>query len=81
MNNIAKTSIVIALCAGAIFVLEAKTTYRDAMGRKQGTAEVDRYGKTTYRDAQGRIMGTSTADRYGKTTYRDAQGRIQGSKK
>ena len=81
MDNILKTFLIIVICAGAISVAEAKTTYRDAMGRKQGTSEVDRYGKTTYRDAQGRIMGTSTTDRYGKTTYRDAQGRIQGSKK
>lgn len=81
MNNILKAFLITVICAGAISVAEAKTTYRDAMGRRQGTSEVDRYGKTTYRDAQGRIMGTSTTDRYGKTTYRDAQGRIQGSKK
>jgi hypothetical protein len=35
-----------------------KITYRDSLGRKQGTAETDRYGKTTYRDAQGRIQGS-----------------------
>jgi hypothetical protein len=56
-------------------------TYRDSLGRKQGTAETDRYGKTTFRDAQGRKQGSFETDRYGKTTYRDAQGRIQGSKK
>jgi hypothetical protein len=81
MNKIIKAVVVGFVCVGGVFVVEAKSTYRDAMGRKQGTAEVDRYGKTTYRDAQGRITGTSSTDRYGKTTYRDAQGRIQGSKK
>jgi hypothetical protein len=35
-----------------------KTTYRDALGRRQGSSTTDRYGKTTYRDAQGRIQGT-----------------------
>ena len=66
---------------GAFFAVEAKATYRDAMGRKQGTAEVDRYGKTTYRDSLGRKQGTAETDRYGKTTFRDSMGRKQGSKK
>lgn len=80
MNKILKKSILVLLCTSAFCVAEAKSTYRDSLGRKQGSSEVDRYGKTTYRDAQGRITGTSTTDRYGKTTYRDAQGRIKGSK-
>ena len=58
MNSILKTFLIIVICAGAIFVLEAKTTYRDAQGRIQGTSTTDRSGKTTYRDAQGRIKGT-----------------------
>ena len=37
-----------------------KTTYRDSMGRTQGTSSTDRYGKTTYRDAMGRTQGTSS---------------------
>jgi hypothetical protein len=35
-----------------------KTTYRDSMGRLQGTKTTDSYGKTTYRDAMGRVVGT-----------------------
>ena len=70
----------IAIVGGAVRADE-KVTYRDSMGRIQGTMTTDRYGKTTVRDAQGRIQGTATTDRYGKTTYRDAQGRIQGTKR
>ena len=81
MKNIVKTVVVGVVCVGCVFAVEAKTTYRDAMGRMQGTAEVYRYGKTTYRDSLGRKQGSSETDRYGKTTYRDAQGRIQRSKK
>ena len=55
-------------------------TYRDAMGRRQGTATKDSYGRTTYRDAMGRSQGTATTDSYGKTTYRDAAGRVVGTK-
>lgn len=66
---------------GVVGFADTRTTYRDAMGRVQGTVSTDRYGTTTYRDAQGRIQGSSTTDRYGTTTYRDAQGRIQGTKK
>ena len=70
-----------ALLAAATFTVSAETTtYRDAMGRVQGSKTTDRYGKTTYRDAQGRVQGTATTDRYGKTTYRDAMGRTQGTK-
>ena len=46
------------LFAGFVLDADAKTVYRDALGRKQGTSETDRYGKTTYRDAQGRIQGS-----------------------
>ena len=73
--------------AAAIAVLLAnadaasKVTYRDSLGRQQGTATTDSRGKTTFRDSLGRQQGTATTDRYGKTTYRDAQGRIQGTKK
>ena len=81
MNKIVKTVVAGVVCVGCVFAAQAKTTYRDSLGRKQGTAEVDRYGKTTYRDSLGRKQGSSETDRYGKTTYRDAQGRIQGSKK
>ena len=81
MKTIVKKAVCIFLCAGALAVAEAKTVYRDALGRRQGSSTTDRYGKTTYRDAMGRVTGTSTTDRYGKTTYRDAQGRIQGTGK
>ena len=81
MNKIIKAFVVGFVCMGSVFAVEAKTTYRDAMGRKQGTAEVDRYGKTTYRDSLGRKQGTAETDRYGKTTFRDSMGRKQGSKK
>ena len=77
-----KLSMALAVtCVGMAVFSQTKTTYRDSMGRIQGTVTTDRYGKTTYRDSMGRIQGTATTDRYGKTTYRDAQGRIQGSKK
>ena len=80
-NIMKKTFVVTVLCIGPILAADTKTIYRDAMGRKQGSAEMDRNGKTTYRDSLGRKQGTAETDRYGKTTYRDAQGRIQGSKK
>ena len=81
MNNAKK----MILAAGvavmtAVCMADTKTTYRDSMGRVQGSHTTDRYGKTTYRDAQGRVQGTMTTDNYGKTTWRDAQGRVQGSK-
>ena len=53
MNKIIKAVVVGFVCVGSVWALEAKMTYRDAMGRKQGTSEVDRYGKTTYRDSLG----------------------------
>ena len=56
-----------------------KTTYRDYLGRLQGSSQTDKYGKTTYRDAAGRTQGSVTTDQYGKTTWRDSSGRIQGS--
>lgn len=58
MNNILKAFLITVICAGAISVAEAKTTYRDAQGRIMGPSTTDRYGKTTYRDAQGRIQGS-----------------------
>ena len=79
-----KTKMVIAAAIAVLLAnadAASKVTYRDSLGRQQGSATTDSRGKTTYRDAQGRIIGTLTTDRYGKTTYRDAQGRIQGSKK
>ena len=61
MNNTAKTimAAALAVCV-AVCLANTKTTYRDSMGRLQGTATTDRYGKTTYRDAQGRMQGTKT---------------------
>ena len=78
-----KTAIAIAcsVLMAAAFADTGKQTYRDSMGRNQGTATTDKSGKTTYRDAQGRVQGTATTDKSGKTTYRDAQGRVQGTKK
>ena len=42
---------------GATVRADEKITYRDSMGRIQGTEQTDRYGKTTRRDAMGRIQG------------------------
>ena len=73
---------IICLLALSIMTTGAfAATYRDSMGRTQGSATTDRYGKTTYRDSMGRVTGTATTDRYGKTTYRDAMGRVVGTKK
>ena len=69
--------LVLAFAVSGVFA----ETYRDAMGRTQGSSTTDRYGKTTYRDSMGRVTGTATTDRYGKTTYRDAMGRVVGTKK
>jgi len=69
-----------AVAAFSACMADTKTTYRDSMGRLQGTVTTDSNGKTTWRDAQGRLQGTATTDRNGKTTYRDAQGRMTGSK-
>lgn len=73
-------AIVCALIGFAAFA-NSTATYRDAMGRLQGTATTDSSGRITYRDAQGRLRGTATTDSSGRVTYRDAQGRLQGSKK
>ena len=73
---------IICLLALSIMTTGAfAATYRDSMGRTQGSATTDRYGKTTYRDSMGRTTGTATTDSYGKTTYRDAMGRVVGTKK
>ena len=72
---------IVCLSIGFGAFAQNRQTYRDSMGRNQGSATTDRYGKTTYRDAQGRVTGTSTTDSYGKTTYPDAQGRVIGTKK
>ena len=37
MNKIIKAVIVGFVCVGSVFAVEAKTTYRDAMGRIQGS--------------------------------------------
>ena len=82
MNKAIKTMLALALAVMTAFCFAdtTKTTYRDSMGRLQGSTTTDRSGKTTWRDAMGRLQGSATTDRYGKTTYRDAQGRIQGTK-
>ena len=67
--KILTVTLVLGLCSTVL--ADTKITYRDSMGRLQGTATTDSYGKTTYRDAQGRLQGTKTTDSYGKTTYRD----------
>ena len=74
MKTIVKKAVCIFLCAGAFAVAEAKTVYRDSLGRRQGSSEVDRNGKVTYRDSLGRKRGTAETDRYGKTTFRDSLG-------
>ena len=81
LNGIKMALAVGVICAGLFAQADNnKTTFRDSMGRIQGSQATDRNGKTTFRDSMGRIQGTSTTDRNGKTTFRDAQGRIQGSK-
>ena len=77
-----KTRMIIAatfavLVAGA--EASSKVTYRDSLGRQQGSATTDSRGQVTYRDSLGRKQGSSSTDRYGKTTYREAQGRITGT--
>ena len=79
MNKVTVAIVLGIAVVGATVRADTKTTYRDSMGRIQGTVTTDRYGKTTYRDAMGRIQGTEQTDKYGKTTWRDAQGRIQGT--
>ena len=71
------------ICAliGFVALANARTTYRDAMGRLQGTATTDSSGRVTFRDAQGRLQGTATTDSSGRVTYRDAKGRLQATKK
>ena len=75
---VASIAIGFAACAHA---QANRQTYRDSMGRNQGSATPDRYGTTPYRDAMGRVTGTSTKDGSGRVTYRDAQGRVIGTKK
>ena len=58
MNKIAFAVVLGIAMVGAVARADEKMTYRDSMGRIQGTVTTDRYGKTTYRDAQGRIQGT-----------------------
>lgn len=79
MNKVTFAVVLGVAMVGAAVRADEKVTYRDSMGRIQGTVTTDRYGKTTYRDSMGRIQGTEQTDRYGKTTWRDAQGRIQGT--
>ena len=53
-------------------------TYRDALGRKTGTATTDSRGNVTYRDALGRKTGTSSQSG-GTTIYRNDMGTKQGT--
>ena len=81
MNNAKKMILAAGMAvAVAVCMADTKTTYRDSMGRVQGTVTTDSYGKTTYRDSMGRVQGTYTTDSYGKTTYRDSMGRVQATK-
>ena len=81
MNNLTFAVVLGIAVVGAMVRADEKITYRDSMGRIQGTVTTDRYGKTTYGDFMGRIQRTEQTDRYGKTTRRDAMGRIQGAKR
>ena len=67
------------ICAliGFVALANGTATYRDAMGRNQGSSSTSG-NRTTYRDAQGRLQGTAQTSSSG-TTYRDASGRLQGS--
>ena len=74
--GLAAVGMTLSLCAQV-----NRQTYRDSLGRTQGTATQDSRGRTTYRDALGRTQGTAQTDNYGKTTFRDAMGRVQATKK
>ena len=70
----------VILCALVCFAAFANgnATYRDAMGRNQGSSST--YGnRTTFRDAQGRLQGTATTDSSGQRHL--SQGRLKGTKK
>ena len=58
MNKIIFAVVLGIVMVGAMLRADEKVTYRDSMGRIQGTVTTDRYWKTTWRDAQGRIQGT-----------------------
>ena len=58
MNSIKIFALACAVCACGLLSAQSRTTYRDSMGRVQGTKQTDSYGKTTYRDAMGRVTGT-----------------------
>ena len=60
MNKITFAVVLGLAVVGAMVRADEKVTYRDSMGRIQGTVTTDRYGKTTYRDGSGRIIGTRT---------------------
>ena len=52
-----KTKMVIAAAIAVLLAnadAASKVTYRDSLGRQQGTATTDSRGKTTYRDSLGR---------------------------
>ena len=80
MNSIKIFALACAVCACGLLSAQSRTTYRDSMGRVQGTKQTDSYGRTTYRDSMGRVQGTKQTDSYGRTTYRDAMGRVTGTK-
>lgn len=51
---------VVVVGMGLMVNADTKTTWRDSLGRIQGSSTIDRNGKITYRDAQGRIIGTKS---------------------
>ena len=55
MNKLTFAVVLGIAMVGAVARADEKVTYRDSMGRIQGTEQTDRYGKTTWRDAQGRV--------------------------
>ena len=50
--------VIVCALIGFVALADGTATYRDAMGRLQGTATTDSSGRVTFRDAQGRLQGT-----------------------
>ena len=57
------------ICAliGSVALANGTVTYRDSMGRNQGSARTHG-NSTTFRDGQGRLQGTSRTDSSGRIT-------------
>ncbi len=77
-HRLLATTLLAASAIGCWAQSNTTVTYRDALGRKTGTATTDSRGNVTYRDELGRKTGTSSQS--GSTTiYRNSTGTKQGS--